>query len=245
MRIRALAPLAVGCWLLLGSACPTSDPFPPPLLHAPAFTRFTIEGIKLAAPDGYTAAIHLQWAPAAGDSIPVTEYKILRKKQKTDTVFSLFHETIPDSVHDDYDILRPADFPNQGQYTVIWYRIFVVDSLGRSGDTSAPDSIRLCWPPRPGQPLDTLRQNRFTWYTIQYLAGYFTYMFLWCEKRGLVWSSPKPSEPSYGHETADSFFVRIPDSLYPLARGLYWYGAKIEFPGENIQTVAIQQFHAP
>jgi hypothetical protein len=243
MRIRALAPLAVGCWLLLGSACPTSDPFPRPPVSPPAISSLEITAIKTS--DAYRAAVHIRWTLPQTDSSAIRELIILRKKQISDTVYGVFHYGIPDTIRDDYDVLDPQDFPGQGVYLKLWYRMFAIDTLGRPGDTSPPDSIRLCWTPRPGTPLDTLLKNQFKWYTIQYLAGYFTYMFLWSDTRGLIWTSPRSSEPSYGHETADSFFVRLPDSLYPLARGLYWYGAKIEFPGENIQTVAIQQFHAP
>jgi hypothetical protein len=212
-------------------------------MHSPVFTSLDITGIKTS--DAYQPAVYIQWNAPGGDSPTIREFVILRKKQSSDSVFSVMHYGIPDSVSGDYDVLDPKDFPVQGVYAKRWYRIFAIDVLGRPGDTSAPDSIRLCWAPRPGAPVDTINQNIFTWYTIEYLAGYFTYLFLWSDTRGLVWTSPKPNEPSYGHETLDSFLVKLPDALYPLARGVYWYGLKVEIPGENIQTLAVQEFYAP
>jgi hypothetical protein len=166
-------------------------------------------------------------------------------KKSSDSAFTVVRYGIPDTVTECYDILAPEDFPSQGDYAKRWYRIFAIDSSGRPGDTSAPDSIRICWPPRPSSSGDTLRQNSFKWYTIQYMAGYFTYLFLWSHSRGLIWTSPRPSEPSYGHETLDSFYVSLPSSLYPLERGAYSYGLKVEMPGENIQSLAVQEFYAP
>jgi hypothetical protein len=237
-----LTLLAAGSCLLMASSCPTSDPFPPPPLRAPVFTAIGITGIKIS--DAYRPAVRLQWDLRGKDSLPVSQYAILRKKQSTDSAFFVMHYAIPDSVFEDYDVLLQNDVPAQGVYSKIGYRIFAVDTMGRSGDTSAVDSIRLCWAPIAGYPTDTLKQNLFKWYTIQYMAGYFTYLYLWNET-GLCWTSPMPNEPSYGHETLDSFFVHLPDSLYPLATGDYWYGLKVEIPGENIQTLAIQEFHAP
>ena len=238
-----LTLLAAGSCLLMASSCPTSDPFPPPPLRAPVFTGIGITGIKIS--DAYRAAVRLQWDLRGKDSLPVSQYVILRKKQSTDTAFSVLHYAIPDSVFDDYDVLLTNDVPAQGVYSKIGYRIFAIDTMERSGDTSATDSIRICWAPLVGYPQDTLKQNLFKWYTIQYMAGYFTYLYLWDETKGLCWTSPMPNEPSYGHETLDSFFVHLPDSLYPLATGDYWYGLKVEIPGENIQTLTIQEFHAP
>ena len=243
MRLRLIALLGIGSCILLGASCPTSDPFPRPVVGAPSIAALEMTAIKIS--DAYRAAVHLYWNLPQGDAQAIREVVILRKKQGIDSAYDVFHYGIPDSVHDDYDVLNPKDFPTQGNFTLVWYRMYAIDTLGRPGDTSAPDSLQLCWPPLPQSPLDTLRKNRFAWQTVRYLAGYFTYMFLWNDARGLIWASPKPSEPSYGHETADSFFVRLPDSLYPLTPGAYWYGAKVEIPGGNIQSLSVQQFYAP
>jgi hypothetical protein len=205
-----------------------------------------VTGIKSGG--AYQGAVHLQWAVANSDSFPVKEFVILRKKQ-SDSAFGVMHHGIPDSVSNDYDIIDPKDLPQEqlfgSPYTCIRYRIFAIDTFGRSGDTSAVDSILLTWTPMTVYPTDTLKENIFKWSTRGYQGGYFAYMILWNDTAGLLWTSPKPSEPTYGSVTADSFSAQLPFALYPLNTGKYYYGVKVEIPGVTIETIIIREFYAP
>jgi hypothetical protein len=243
MRIRSIMLLTAASSMLMAGSCPTSDPFIGAHVKAPYFSSMELTGIKSS--DAIRIAVHIQWKLPGRDTCPVREFVILRKKDAADSVFTVMHFGIPDSISDDYDILLANEIPDQGVYGKIWYKIFTIDTSGNSGDTSDADSIRICWPPRFGYPADTLQKNEFKWYTIQYMAGYFTYMYLWNADGSLKWTSNKPSEPSYGHESLDSFSTYLPDSMYPLTSGNYWYGLKVEIPGENIQSLTIQGFYAP
>ena len=179
------------------------------------------------------------------DSLPVDYFIILRKKQSTDTAFNEAILNIPDSINEYWDRLYPIDFPDQGVYTKMWYRIFAIDTQGRSGDTSATDSVTLSWPPRITEPVDTLRGGIFRWETVRYLGGYYTSLSIWSDLEGLIWKSPKPLEPIYGHETPDSESLVLPSPPAPLPTGRYFCSVKVEIPGASIQSIAIRQFYAP
>jgi hypothetical protein len=196
----------------------------------------------------YHGAVHMQWALTNSDSLPIKEFVILRKKQ-SDSAFGVMHHGIPDSVSDDYDIIDEKDLPQEqlfgNPYITIRYRIFSIDTLGRPGDTSVVDSILLTWTPTAVYPVDTLKDNIFKWWTRGYQGGYFAYMILWSDASGLLWTSPKPPEPTYGSVIEDTFSVRLPSPLYPLSPGKYYYGVKVEIPGVPIETITIREFYAP
>lgn len=212
-------------------------------MNAPSFTDIEVTAIKWG--DTYRGSIHFQWNMPGRDSLPVDHFVILRKKESLDTSFNEGIIDIPDSASECWDKLDPGDLPDQGVYSKIWYRIFAVDTQGRPGDTSAADSIQLSWPPRITAPVDTLRGGLFKWTTIRYLGGYYTGLSLWSDSLGLIWKGPKPSEPIYGHETADSESLVLPSPPAPLAPGKYYCSVKVEIPGANIQSIALRQFYAP
>ncbi len=242
MRLRSTALLCTACALCLASTCPTPDPFPAEPIRAPSLTALELTGIKSGGI--YQRAVHLQWKLLGKDSIPIAQFVILRK-QMLDSSYSIMHYGIPDTQYDDWDVLDAGDFPDPGVYAKIWYRVFALDLSGRSGDTSAADSIRLTWPPRITYPEDTLKNNLFQWSTVLYLGGYYSYLYLWEDARGLLWTSPRPEEPTYGHETPDSHTVTLLSPPGPLSPGKYFCGVKVEIPGARIQSMAIRQFYAP
>lgn len=236
--------------LLVASACPTADPFPPPPMTAPSFTLIEATGTKYGGE--YQCAVHLQWKLGNSDSLPVKEFTIL-KKSPSDSAFGVMHlgSGIPDSIFDVYDVPIISDLPHNqlggSPFSCVKYRVFAVDSFGRSGDTSAIDSILLTWTPTLKYPPvnDTLDKNLFTWSTQGYQGGYFSYIMVWSYEDGLLWTSPKPSVPSFGSVAEDSFSVQLPSAMYPLKPGKYSFGAKVEFPGVNITTIIIRDFYAP
>jgi hypothetical protein len=212
-------------------------------MNAPSFATIEVTALKWGGE--YSTVVRFQWDMAGRDSLPVDHFIILRKKQSSDTAFNEGILDIPDSVSEYWDKLIPSDFPRQGTYTNIWYRIFAVDTQGRSGDTSAPDSVQLSWPPSITAPVDTLRNGLFKWSTVLYLGGYYTSLYLWSDSLGFLWKSLPPAEPTYGHETADSQFLVLPSPPAPLAAGRYFCGVKVEIPGANIQSMALRQFYVP
>jgi hypothetical protein len=242
MRLRSWGLLCAVCCLCVASTCPTPDSYLPNPIRAPAFTSISITAIKSGG--GYRQAARLQWELPGKDSLPVSQFVILRKKQISDTAYTVLHYGIPDSQFLDWDILSPADWPGQGTYTKFWYRVFALDTQGQSGDTSAADSAQLSWPPTIVSPVDTLFNGLFKWSTILYRGGYYTYLYLWSDSLGLLWTSPQPSEPIYGHETPDSQSIILPAPPAPLAPGKYYCGVKVLMPGENIQSMALRQFYA-
>ena len=246
MRVRSLFLLCAVSCLPIASTCPTADPFPPPQIAAPSFTLMEVTGVKKGG--DYQGAVHMQWKMGNVDTFPVKEFVIL-KKGPSDSAFGIMHFGIPDSVFDDYDVPITNELPPMqlfgSPFSCVKYRVFAVDTLGRSGDTSAVDSILLTWPPAITYPIDTLKQNVFKWTTQSYQGGYYASMMVWSDASGPVWSSPQPSEPTYGNATQDSFALQLPSALYPLGAGRYYMGVRAYFPGVNIQTIIIHDFYAP
>jgi hypothetical protein len=237
-----MALLGAACSLCIASTCPTPDPFPSTPINAPSFTSLELIGEKWS--DEYQPTIHLQWTLAGKDSLPVGKFIVLRKREMFDTTFEILPTDIPDSQYEDWDKLEATDFPDQGVYKKIWYRVFAIDTAGRPGDTSTADSVKLSWPPHITEPVDTLLNNKFKWSTVRYLGGYYATLYLWNDS-GLVWNSPRPEEPQYGHETPDSETLVLPSPPASLLPGAYYCGVKIQIPGEDIQSLALRQFYVP
>jgi hypothetical protein len=212
-------------------------------MRQPHFTSIDVAAVKSG--ETYRPAVKLTWDLPGKDSLPVGQFVILHKKEASDSAFSVLHFGIPDTSAADWDVLSLSDFPAQAGYSKIWYRVFAVDTFGRAGDTSAIDSVILSWPPLIIFPEaeGALRDNTFKWSTILYRSGYYTYLFLWSDSPGVFWKSPRPAEPTYGHETPDSQSFTLPSPPAPLAAGDYYCGVKVEIPGAGIQSIAVRRFH--
>jgi hypothetical protein len=245
MRLRRWGFTFAASFLCVASTCPTNDPFPPKPIRPPRFASIEVTAIKTK--DACLQAIDLKWSLAGKDTLPVDHFVLLRKKEFSDSAFSDAILDIPDSAGECWDKLSSGDIPGPGTYRKIWYRIFVVDTSGGSGDTSAADSIILSWPPALISPEtgDTLRGGVFKWSTVLYRSGYYTYLYLWSDSSGFLWKSERPAEPIYGHETPDSESLVLPSPPAPLARGKYFCGVKVEIPGAAIQSMALRPFYAP
>jgi hypothetical protein len=246
MRVRSLFFLCAASCLPIASTCPTSDPFPPPTIRAPSFTSMDVTGIKSGG--AYQGAIHMQWTLTTSDSSPVKEFVILRKK----TVRQRFWHIAPWDPRQHFQRLRRHRSQRPSSRPAFWKPVYInplsylrdrhVRPVGRHlGARQRPSHLD----PTAVYPVDTLKENSIKWSTRAYQGGYFSYVLLWSDASGLLWTSPKPPEPTYGNATEDSFSVRLPTALYPLSPGKYYYGVKVEFPGVSIETIIIREFYAP
>jgi hypothetical protein len=235
VRIGATIGL-VGCAaLLLGASCPTREELLPPTLGAPSVTTTAIVGHQV--PDGYSdysysPCVHLAWQAPDTASIGVTEYTILRKAGP-DSLYRVLVHDIPANVLDFFDPvdnLVPKTFGVTDTVPVL-YQVYATDSLGRTGDTSAPALVVLWHEAKLTVPAenDTVRSPVFGWTVSNVPTGYYTYMFLW-DSTGLVWQSTKPTSSSFTADTyVDPFSATVPDSVLRRASGrLCFWGAKID-----------------
>lgn len=216
---------------LLGSSCPDPVGPLPPNLGPPCILSLDMTAVKTGsgAAYRYREAVRITWQAPPQDSNKVMNYFVLRKAALSqDTTLSVVAHSIPGEVTTYEDRLDQITPPAIGKEKYLEYRIASVDTLSEPGDTSAPDTFVYAHPPRLYAPVDTMAANFFTWGITKMPLGFFTYMMLWNED-GLVWQSPRPQSPTYGGENPEiPVSVSLPDTLWPLPSGMYYFGVKVE-----------------
>jgi hypothetical protein len=228
--------------LLLGSSCPSPEPFPSPPLQAPVFT-----GADLAVGrfDTYRPAIHLAWTSPRNDSVPTREFVILQKSIDSSGFFVLVR-SIPDSVRDYYANLDRFTFPQAPDVFTLQYRIFGIDSLGRPGDTSAIESVAVAWPPMLLWPAenDSVGPDSLVWSVFGVMMGYFSYAYIYGDTAGFLWKSPTPDTPTYSTESHPvRHTVRLPASPALVAGHDYFWAVKVEIPSARASSIAVGRFY--
>jgi hypothetical protein len=240
--VKLLSTCVFSC-IILGSSCPSPISFPPPPLSAPSFTAAVLIAKKF---DTYRPAVHLTWKPPRSDSLSIREFVILQKSIDSST-FSVLVRSIPDTITEYDDDLDRVVFPQPWDIKTMQYRIFAVDSLGRSGDTSAIDSVAIAWPPTPLWPadMDTVRPDSLVWSVFGVMNGYFSNAALYSENAGLIWQSPIPDTPTYSnHDKTDHFVAPLPGSSL-LSGTTYYWAVKVEIPTGSASSIAISRFYVP
>ena len=235
-----------GAAALIGSSCPNQTrPLPPPL-GAPRIVSIDMTAMLTGSGPAcrYREAIRIRWVGPNQDSNKVLSYSVLRRASVSgDTGFSVVTHSIPGSVTVSEHSIDDIDPPPIGAVKYIVYRIAAVDTLNVPGDTSAPDTFVYIHPAHLRAPTDTLTVNLFEWGVVGMPLGFFSYLMLW-NQSGLVWQSPRPQTPTYGGENPEiPVNVSLPDSLWPLPPGMYYYGVKVEaaMPGKPSQAVVVSE----
>jgi hypothetical protein len=227
----------------LGSSCPSPESFPPPPLPAPSFSKTELTAARF---DSYRPAVHLEWTTPNSDSLSIHEFVILEKSSDSGG-FSVLVRSIPDSITSYFDNLDRIVFPQLWDIRTIQYRIYAIDTLGRSGDTSAIDSFSLAWPPEMVSPIEAdtvLWPDSLVWNVSGVMSGYFTYVYLFSDSGGCLWQSPRPGIPVYSdHDKTVRFAVAVPGSLPLPSGGPYFWGAKVEIPTGSASSIAISRFY--
>ena len=237
----------IAAFILMGAACPTYiAPLPPPL-KAPVFTNKKVTWCHQVGT--FREVIDLTWQKPSTDSIGISQYTLLRKAGN-ETAYSLVMREIPDSITNYQDPIENFGFPtpaSESQFKMVWYRIFTVDTLGRSGDTSVPCSLTLAIQPILIQPLDTLNTNQFSWQVWGYMImGSYTTTFAFADSTRILWEAPATAESFLGESGHDDLQQALPDSLWPLARGRYFWSVKLDITGgNNPQSIIVGSCDVP
>ena len=195
---------------------------------------------------GFRPAIHLRWQASSNDSLGVKEFVIFQK-QPQDSSFALLVRSIPGNVFDYYENIDDIGYPQTFSYKTVLFKMVAIDSLGRSGDTAAKDSVVLCWPPYPLAPseADTLSGDSLIWSVRYVQGGYYTYSLLYSDSSGLVWTETRPIIPTYGAENDTGWFAAaIPSTVFPLVPGGFSWLMKLEVPANNAQSMAVRRLYA-
>ena len=219
-------------------SCQLYEPITPPHLNAPCPTSI---GLREARVYGtYREAVRLAWSAPRTDSIGIRSYTLLRKTNG-DSAFDVFTRSqgIPPEIDTFYDDLTPIGFPASG-FTLVEYRIFALDSLGRTSDTSEACSLYLA-----NQPvLDTIDREQWSlrWHS-QYIQGSVSsFVKVWNNDRSVQWSSA-PAEEFGSWDFPVYFNASVPDSLRPPAQGVWYFSLYLFAMGTERQSLKVDSFY--
>lgn len=211
---------------LLGSSCPTEDPPPPPRLKAPYFTFQDI----VAKPDynnQYQETILLKWNVDSTDTISPIYYCLIRTTS-VDSNPSI-KTNIPTNLINGYlDPIHPLGLSIIYE-EFVYYRIFTIDSLWRSGDTSAICTVSVAREVIILHPGDTITNTpgseKFTWLVPQIQQGpSHSFISIW-KNDSIQWTSD--AEKIYTGGGSQKVNRLLPDSLSPLNSGVYYWGVSL------------------
>ncbi|MBN1308211.1 MAG: hypothetical protein JXA18_09865 [Chitinispirillaceae bacterium] len=169
--------------------------------------------------DGYHEAVHLSWTFTRTEETPVQSFTLLRKFP-SDSFFDVFagSRLIPADTTHFYDELAQHPFPADG-FDSVSYRLCAVDTLGRTGDTSAVCAVILA-PQAKFVNYDTV-SGCLQWES-WIRGGIFSWCTVWREADKQEWTSrlqdafPQTDQPG-------RFSACFPDSLQPPAPGRWYY----------------------
>lgn len=225
--------------LLLGSTCVEPDIEPVPRLGAPVIIQGDVTVLYFQ--ESYHEMVRLEWTPPETEHNFVAEYQIIRTVYEDSG--AVIVTGIPDTVTEYYGRTDHLGIDRSGSRTV-YYRVFTIDTQGTVGDTSAPCSISVApyavlHRPDAAPPLGA---NRFTW-SIQGIATPFiTRMALW-DTTGKLYQGAYHDQQLTNPYGEIEFNDRIPDTLYPLPPGPYWWGAELHIFETLSTSVKIGAFH--
>ena len=237
--MRAVKPLSsLVCGVFLVGIC-TCQPFDlVPRLGAPEITHIGLTEARLSGT--WREAIHLRWEMPSTDSISIRSYTIIRQAAN-DSLYDVFTRSqgIPSSIDSFNDDIKPLGFP-QGDFSPVRYRIFALDSLGRSSDTSAPCSLYLARQPE----IDTIdiTKSSFRWMSRFIQGSVDTYLKIWDAGGAPYFTSARQEE--FGSWDYPVYFVAtLPDSLSPFSPGTWYYAIYLFAMGTERQSIKVDSFN--
>jgi len=200
-------------------SCFPVDPAPLRIAGRPEL-RF-VEMAPVADPvDGYRESVHLHWEFDRSDDQPLRFFTLLRKLS-ADSAFDVFFgsQLIPADTADFFDALEYHVYPRSGADSVL-YRMYTIDTLGRSGDTS--EICRVILAP---QPVVTALDNstRCIEWESWIRGGILSWCVIWSDENGRSWTSPRREEFPFTDKAA-VFNACLPDSI-TFSSGSRWYYA--------------------
>jgi len=156
----------------------------------------------------------------------------------------------PDSLvyrYDDPVSVSALGFPASG-YKSVYYRVLVVDSLGRPSDTSAVDSLFLAVPPFLSSPVDgAVGKNLvFSWEVTGHRPGYLTQCIIYSDT-GIVATGPQSGPWFDDVNSSRSFSFSAANIIPPLESGSYGWGVlvSVQNPAVRTASLAARDFYVP
>jgi hypothetical protein len=210
----------------------------PPHLGPPQITTMALTEARLSG--SWREAIHLRWEAPPTDSIGIRSYTLIRRTGN-DSSFDVFSRSqgIPSSIDTFNDDIKPFGFP-ETDFFPVRYQIFAVDSLGRSGDTSAACSLSLAR--QPGIDTVDLAKSSIRWFSEFIQGSIETYIKIWNTAGDGYFSSARQEE--FGSwDTPVYFSTTLPDSLSPFSPGTWYYAIYLFAMGAERQSLKVDSFN--
>jgi hypothetical protein len=231
LRISALCAAVP---LLAAMVCIPPEPPPPPLLKAPRFTGVTVTEYKVN--DMHTELVYLEWAPPDSGAASVSEYVIIQRlpiDTGSDTLGLLSSEPqkLPSEKTYAYQITENIRrYAQEARIITLGYRIFAIDNMDRSSDTSEEFSVSLLKTVELKTPADTLSENIFAWEFTGIPDEIFSNMILWNSTDSLpVFVSDTMSDFGFTYDPLE-FSATLPQELFPLPADIYTWVVRTELP---------------
>jgi hypothetical protein len=226
--------------IVMAGACPTPIEPLPPVLNAPSFLTKKVTWAKVTT-NSFAEVVSLSWKKSDADTIPTGSFTILRKIGSQST-YTAAMRGIPASISDYADPISQFGFSKE-----VIYRIFAVDTLNRSGDTSLPCTLTLAQQVILREPADTLTANYFSWDVLgQMVMGGFTCTFAFADTAAVRWQAPPTVLTFIGENTLLTLTQALPDTLWPLPRGRYFWSVRLDISGgANPQSIIVGTCHVP
>ncbi len=225
--------------ILISSTCLTIDPDPPDKLSAPVFTEASI-AMKMYD-DELREMVHVAWEPDSSDTIPIQFYQLLRQTDMDSLPKPITN--IPDTVTDIFEPVYQFELDDRTEEHCVTYWIFAIDTLLRSGDTSAAFIVELAREVDLLSPTTKLVDSLFSWGISDVKNQSIFHAFLW-KPDLILWESDTISEFIGGNYT--KFNRTLPPPLYPLAAGEYFWGVELIIVGglnaNDPTSITITQF---
>ncbi len=229
--------ISIFCCGLL--SCVPMSPVLPAVLPGPVLE---VRGMEAVADpiEGFREAVHLRWtAPEKTDHGSPRSYTLIRKAS-TDSAYDVFtgSRSIPSDTLNFSD--RLTDFTSSSEgFDSIFYRIFAVDSMGRSGDTSEPCVFVLA--PSPSFSSFDCYAGCVEWES-WIRGGVFSWCTVWHETGPWNWTSERMEDFPETDKPA-RFAACLPDSLSPLPKGRWYCGLFIRIHGSFSLEVGAFDVH--
>jgi hypothetical protein len=215
------------------------DPPPPPPLPAPIITSSTIHAITDIDWEIHET-VTLQWIAAPDSSLSVISFKILRVVASLP--LPLLTKTSIDSLNTLLEPVAGLTIPDRTAEQSIIYRIFAIDSLDRSGDTSVACTLIIARAIPLLLPQDTLMGNQFKWEIPNGIPDQTRSCVILWHNGLLLWKSADVMK--YTNGLSETFSKYLPDSLVTLPSGIYYWGVHLTIEGGTFpESFTIRKFY--
>ncbi|HEX3020096.1 MAG TPA: hypothetical protein VHP36_07325 [Chitinispirillaceae bacterium] len=197
-----------------------------------------IHAVRLDISAKLKEAVHISWSLPQQASSTVKSFTLLRMSG-ADSLYSVISENIPVDTHNFWDNLEPAAFPvSSSEIDTVYYKIFAIDDLERSGDTSEPCTLYLVQ--QPVLKSIDLNTGSISWLSNIHFGGLISYCKIWNDSLNKTFVGPE--QPVYPPTDKSAVFTyHIP--LQSISSGHWYYAFFLRI--SDAHSIRIGDFNVP